>query len=117
MSTTLEPSAPVSSHASETFDSLDPATGDLVGTHPVMGRDEVDAAVARAQHHHRVGTPLEHERLHDLTHRHVQGGCRERSGAGGLAERGDLDVQPPVAQALRQAGRGRVHPCPSASRR
>jgi acyl-CoA reductase-like NAD-dependent aldehyde dehydrogenase len=49
MSTTLEPSAPDSSAASETFESLHPATGDVVGTHPVMGRSEVDAAVARAR--------------------------------------------------------------------
>jgi acyl-CoA reductase-like NAD-dependent aldehyde dehydrogenase len=32
----------------ETFDSLNPRTGDVVGTHPVHTREEVDAAVARA---------------------------------------------------------------------
>ena len=37
------------SGAGQTFDSLDPATGDVVGTHPVAGREEVDAAVARAR--------------------------------------------------------------------
>lgn len=33
---------------SETFDSLSPATGDVVGTHPVHTDDEVRAAVSRA---------------------------------------------------------------------
>ena len=47
MTATLEPTA--APEATETFDSLDPATGDVVGTHPVMGADEVDAAVARAR--------------------------------------------------------------------
>ncbi|MBD8868802.1 aldehyde dehydrogenase family protein [Nocardioides donggukensis] len=32
----------------ETFDSLNPANGDVVGTYPVHGADEVDAAVDRA---------------------------------------------------------------------
>jgi aldehyde dehydrogenase (NAD+) len=31
-----------------TFDSLDPATGDVAGTYPEQGPDEVRAAVARA---------------------------------------------------------------------
>ena len=35
--------------ASETFDSLNPSTGDVVGTHPITSRSEVDAAVARAR--------------------------------------------------------------------
>ena len=47
MTTTLEPGAPAA--ATQTFDSLDPATGDVVGTHPVHGKEEVDAAVARAR--------------------------------------------------------------------
>lgn len=47
MTTTLEPGAPAA--ATRTFDSLDPATGDVVGTHPVHGREDVDAAVARAR--------------------------------------------------------------------
>ena len=45
--TTLEPHA--TSDTIATFDSLDPATGDVVGTHPVTSRAEVDAAVARAR--------------------------------------------------------------------
>ncbi|WP_019818895.1 aldehyde dehydrogenase family protein [Saccharomonospora saliphila] len=35
--------------AVESFDSLDPATGAVVGTHPVHGEADVDAAVARAR--------------------------------------------------------------------
>ncbi len=33
----------------QTFDSLSPVTGDVVGTHPVHGVEDVDAAVARAR--------------------------------------------------------------------
>jgi len=33
----------------DTFDSLDPATGDVVGTHPVLDADAVTAVVARAR--------------------------------------------------------------------
>lgn len=32
-----------------TFDSLNPATGDVIGTHPIHTREDVDAAVARAR--------------------------------------------------------------------
>lgn len=35
--------------AIETFDSLNPATGDVVGTHPIHTREDVEAAVARAR--------------------------------------------------------------------
>lgn len=35
--------------AAQTFDSLDPATGDVVGTYPVHDADQVNAAVARAR--------------------------------------------------------------------
>ena len=35
--------------AQETFDSLDPATSEIVGTHPVDGPEQVDAAVAMAR--------------------------------------------------------------------
>ncbi|MGH1563723.1 aldehyde dehydrogenase family protein [Mumia sp. DW29H23] len=35
--------------APTTFDSLDPATGDVVGTYPLTTREEVDAAVERAR--------------------------------------------------------------------
>ena len=33
----------------ETFDSLSPLTGDVVGTHPVHTAEEVEATVARAR--------------------------------------------------------------------
>ena len=46
MTATLDPRAGA---RADTFDSLDPATGDVVGTHPVHGRADVDAAVARAR--------------------------------------------------------------------
>ncbi|MBU3065022.1 aldehyde dehydrogenase family protein [Nocardia sp. NEAU-G5] len=39
----------VSSAVAATFDSLDPATGDSVGTHPVFTIDEVNETVARAR--------------------------------------------------------------------
>jgi acyl-CoA reductase-like NAD-dependent aldehyde dehydrogenase len=42
--TTGEPAA-----ARETFDSLDPATDEVVGTHPVHAADEVATAVERAR--------------------------------------------------------------------
>ncbi len=32
-----------------TFDSLNPSNGDVVGTHPIASKDDVDAAVARAR--------------------------------------------------------------------
>ena len=32
-----------------TFDSLDPATGEVIATYPIMGREEIDEAVARAR--------------------------------------------------------------------
>lgn len=35
--------------ATETFDSLDPATGEVLGTHPVDGPEQVDAAVILAR--------------------------------------------------------------------
>ncbi|MGW0174082.1 aldehyde dehydrogenase family protein [Rhodococcus sp. NPDC003322] len=35
--------------APQTFDSLDPRTGEVVGTHPITGPDEVRAAVERAR--------------------------------------------------------------------
>ncbi|MCW2788978.1 MAG: aldehyde dehydrogenase [Aeromicrobium sp.] len=48
MTATLEPTTGTDAPA-KTFDSLDPATGDLVGTYPVASKAEVDAAVARAR--------------------------------------------------------------------
>lgn len=47
MTATLEPTAEAGT--AETFDSLNPANGDVVGTHPVQGKAEVDAAVTRAR--------------------------------------------------------------------
>ncbi|GAB3039133.1 aldehyde dehydrogenase [Nocardioides flavus (ex Wang et al. 2016)] len=44
MTDTLQPAG-----TTRTFDSLDPATGDVVDTHPVTDKDGVDAAVARAR--------------------------------------------------------------------
>ena len=35
-------------HRDQTFDSLNPRTGDVVGTHPVHTAEEVEAAVDRA---------------------------------------------------------------------
>ncbi len=37
------------SASAETFDSLNPANGDVVGTHPIHTREDVNAAVARAR--------------------------------------------------------------------
>ncbi|WP_456695726.1 aldehyde dehydrogenase family protein [Aeromicrobium sp. P5_D10] len=47
MTATLDPTA--AAETAETFDSLNPANGDVVGTHPVHGKAHVDAAVARAR--------------------------------------------------------------------
>ena len=38
-------------HAEHTFDSLNPATGDVVGTYPVHSAEEVTAAVGAAREH------------------------------------------------------------------
>jgi acyl-CoA reductase-like NAD-dependent aldehyde dehydrogenase len=48
MTATLEPTAATDAPV-ETFDSYNPANGDLVGTHRVTSKAEVDAAVARAR--------------------------------------------------------------------
>ncbi|MCL3820231.1 aldehyde dehydrogenase family protein [Aeromicrobium wangtongii] len=48
MTATLEPTAGTDA-PTETFDSLNPATGDVVGTHPIASKADVDAAVARAR--------------------------------------------------------------------
>jgi acyl-CoA reductase-like NAD-dependent aldehyde dehydrogenase len=45
---TKSPTTPAPSRP-DTFESLDPATGDVVGTHPVHTADDVAAAVARAR--------------------------------------------------------------------
>ena len=48
-STSTTPVANAPGPDRETFDSLDPATGDLVGTHPIHTKADVDDAVARAR--------------------------------------------------------------------
>ncbi|MCL3837748.1 aldehyde dehydrogenase family protein [Aeromicrobium duanguangcaii] len=49
MTATIEPDVGSSDAPQTTFDSFNPATGDLVGTHPIDGREQVDAAVAAAR--------------------------------------------------------------------
>ncbi len=49
MTATLDPTTASADAPVDTFDSLDPSNGDLVGTHPVSSKAEVDAAVARAR--------------------------------------------------------------------
>jgi acyl-CoA reductase-like NAD-dependent aldehyde dehydrogenase len=48
MTATAAPAPDVDGAVPATFDSLDPRTGDVVGTHPVHGAAAVEAAVARA---------------------------------------------------------------------
>jgi aldehyde dehydrogenase (NAD+) len=48
MTATLDPTTATDA-PTPTFDSLNPATGDLVATHPVASKADVDAAVARAR--------------------------------------------------------------------
>lgn len=49
MTATIEPDVAASEGPQPTFDSVNPATGDVVGTHPVDGKAQVDAAVAAAR--------------------------------------------------------------------
>lgn len=49
MSPTSQAAASRRGHAAATFDSLDPATGEVVGTHPVHTEEEVRAAVDSAR--------------------------------------------------------------------
>src|SRR5690606_37440805 len=49
MTATIEPDVDSSGAPQPTFDSFNPATGDVVGTHPIDGRAEVEAAVAAAR--------------------------------------------------------------------
>ncbi len=49
MTATLEPEVHNADGPQPTFDSVNPATGDVVGTHPIDGKAEVDAAVAAAR--------------------------------------------------------------------
>ena len=44
-----DPEGPTPAGPVATFDSLDPATGDVVGTHPIRSEEEVRAAVERAR--------------------------------------------------------------------
>jgi aldehyde dehydrogenase (NAD+) len=46
---TAQAQTSASAHAQETFDSLDPRTGDVVGTWPVHSAEDVEAAVQRAR--------------------------------------------------------------------
>ncbi|MCW2831720.1 MAG: aldehyde dehydrogenase [Aeromicrobium sp.] len=48
MTATIDPTT-VTEAPTSTFESLDPANGDLVGTHPIASKADVDAAVARAR--------------------------------------------------------------------
>jgi acyl-CoA reductase-like NAD-dependent aldehyde dehydrogenase len=49
MTATIDTPTPLHDAPAETFDSLNPANGDLVGTYPVATKADVDAAVARAR--------------------------------------------------------------------
>ncbi|EFQ82269.1 aldehyde dehydrogenase (NAD) family protein [Aeromicrobium marinum DSM 15272] len=50
MTATHEPASSASAvHDGPTFDSLNPANGDVVGTHPIHSAEDVDAAVERAR--------------------------------------------------------------------
>lgn len=49
MTATIEPDVQSAEGPQPTFDSLNPATGDVVGTHPIDGKEQVDAAVAAAR--------------------------------------------------------------------
>ena len=45
MTATIEPPAPGAASSGATFDSLNPANGDVVGVHPICSKADVDAAV------------------------------------------------------------------------
>jgi aldehyde dehydrogenase (NAD+) len=49
MTATIETPAPGAASSGATFESLNPANGDVVGVHPVCSRADVDAAVQRAR--------------------------------------------------------------------
>ncbi|MCW2799766.1 MAG: aldehyde dehydrogenase [Aeromicrobium sp.] len=49
MTATIETPAATAGAATPTFESLNPANGDVVGVHPITSKAEVDAAVARAR--------------------------------------------------------------------
>ena len=48
MTATIHTAAPGAASPGATFESLNPANGDIVGVYPICTRDDVDAAVARA---------------------------------------------------------------------
>ena len=48
MTATIETPAPGAASSGATFESLNPANGDVVGVHPICSRADVDAAVQRA---------------------------------------------------------------------
>ena len=47
--TTIETPAPAQARPGPTFESLNPANGDVVGVHPICSKADVDAAVERAR--------------------------------------------------------------------
>jgi len=49
MTATIETPAPAATPSPQTFESLNPANGDVVGTYPIATKAEVEAAVARAR--------------------------------------------------------------------
>ena len=49
MTVTKETAAPGAASSGPTFESLNPATGDVVGVHPIHTKADVDAAVQRAR--------------------------------------------------------------------
>lgn len=49
MTATIESDAQTHDGPQATFDSINPATGDVVGTHPIDGKAEVDRAIAAAR--------------------------------------------------------------------
>ncbi|MDT5314143.1 MAG: hypothetical protein QOE74_3163, partial [Mycobacterium sp.] len=49
MTSTIETPAPGAASSGATFESLNPANGDVVGVHPIHSSADVDAAVQRAR--------------------------------------------------------------------
>ena len=49
MTATIETPAPGAASPGATFESLNPANGDVVGVHPICSKADVDAAVERTR--------------------------------------------------------------------
>ena len=49
MTATIETPAPGAASSGATFESLNPANGDVVGVHPICSKADVEAAVERAR--------------------------------------------------------------------